>query len=75
MKTNFRLKKQSAPTAKVFSEDDLVFSRSECNVLHVHLMFYASLDSDVFTSNREKETELKKPPLKGSNGCVELSLQ
>lgn len=59
MKNNFRPKKQSEPTAEVFSEDDLVSTRYECNVLHVHLMFYASLDSDVFASNREKKTNLK----------------
>lgn len=51
MKNNFRQKKQSESTAEVFSEVDLVSFRYVCNVLHVHLMFYASLVSDVFVSN------------------------
>lgn len=60
MKNNFRQKKQSESTAEVFSKVDLDSSRYEGNVLHVRLMFYASLDSDVFASHSgKKNTNLK----------------
>lgn len=77
MKNNFRQKKQSESTAEVFSKVDLVSSRYECNVLHVHLMFYANLDSDVFASHSEKKTPQTSNnlELKGTYGCVELCLQ
>lgn len=60
MKNNFRQKKQSESTAEVFSKVDPVSSRYECNVLHVRLMFYASLDSDVFASHSGKKKHKSK---------------